>query len=162
MSKVTFNEGAAPDTPAANKVCIYAKAGGSVYSKDDAGVESDLTAGAAGGETNTASNSGTDGVGVFDAKVGVDLEFRHIAPGSNKVTVTLDAGDDDIDLDVAEANFDLSSTALDGAPIERGTPLGAAPSKVTLKVLSGPPDEVFISMQKTGASWDWMSLGKMP
>ncbi len=39
-----FTEGAAPSTPAANKVAVYAKADGRMYSKDDAGVESALTA----------------------------------------------------------------------------------------------------------------------
>jgi len=60
---------------------------------------------AAGGETNTGSNVGTDGVGVFDGKVVADLQFRHIAPASNKISVTLDAGDNDIDLDIVEANI---------------------------------------------------------
>jgi hypothetical protein len=35
----------------------------------------------AGGEANTASNVGTDGVGVFETKSGTDLEFRNIAQG---------------------------------------------------------------------------------
>lgn len=56
------------------------------------------------GETNTGSNVGVDGVGVFDAKVGVDLQFRNIAPASSKITVTLNV--DDIDLDVVDANID--------------------------------------------------------
>lgn len=60
-----------------------------------------------GGEANTASNVGTDGVGVFDAKVGVDLQFRNIAPASNKITVTLNG--EDIDLDITEANLTLSN-----------------------------------------------------
>jgi hypothetical protein len=45
--------------------------------------------GAGGGEINTASNQGTDGVGVYDTKVGVDLQFRNIAPASSKLSVTL-------------------------------------------------------------------------
>jgi len=162
MSKLTLNEAAEPGTPATGKVAVYAKADGKLYLKDDAGTESDLTAGAAGGETNTASNSGTDGVGVWDAKVGVDLEFRHIAPASNKVTVTLDAGDDDIDIDVAEANFDLSSTALDGAAHERAASLGAAPSKVVIKVIIGPPDTAYITMKITGDTWAWIPLVTAP
>lgn len=54
--------------------------------------------GAGGGETNTASNQGTDGVGVFDTKAGVDLQFRNIAPASGKVSVTLNGKDIDIDI----------------------------------------------------------------
>jgi hypothetical protein len=63
--------------------------------------------GGGGGETNTASNVGTDGVGVFKIKNGVNLEFKNIAPGSNKITVV--ANVDDIDLDVDESNFDVDS-----------------------------------------------------
>ena len=46
-SYLQMTEIAAPGTPAANRVRIYPKAGGKVYSKDDAGTEYDLTAGAA-------------------------------------------------------------------------------------------------------------------
>ena len=50
------------------------------------------------GEANTASNVGTDGVGVFDAKVSDDLQFRNVAPGSAKISVTLNGKDIDIDI----------------------------------------------------------------
>jgi hypothetical protein len=47
--------------------------------------------GGGGGEANTASNVGTEGVGLFDAKVGVDLQFKNVAPGIVwPVTVTND------------------------------------------------------------------------
>ena len=51
-----------------------------------------------GGEINTGSNQGSPGVGPFDAKPGVDLQFRNIAPGSNKITVALNGKDIEIDL----------------------------------------------------------------
>jgi hypothetical protein len=60
---------------------------------------------AGGGEANTASNQGVGGVGLFDTKVGVDLQLRNINAGSNKVTITLDAGNKEVDIDVAPANF---------------------------------------------------------
>lgn len=54
------------------------------------------------GETNTASNVGTAGVGVFKQKTGVDLEFKKINAASGSVlTVYDDTGNDEIDLDVS-------------------------------------------------------------
>lgn len=48
-SNIDFAEGAAPATPGAAKVRIYAKADGLLYSKDDAGVETLVSGGAGGG-----------------------------------------------------------------------------------------------------------------
>ena len=70
----------------------------------------ETTAGAAGGETNTASNIGTGGIGVFKQKVGVNFEFKKINAGSNKVTVTDDAGNNELDIDIDESN--ISHTAI--------------------------------------------------
>lgn len=57
------------------------------------------------GEANTASNVGSGGVGVYKQKTGVNLELRNIAAGSSKVSVTLDAGNNEVDIDVAEGNI---------------------------------------------------------
>lgn len=62
------------------------------------------------GEANTGSNVGADGLGVFKQKAGVDLEFKHIAPASAKITVA--ANGDDIDLDVAEAQLSLANLGV--------------------------------------------------
>ncbi len=64
------------------------------------------------GETNTGANAGVDGVGVFAGKVGVDLQFRHIAPASNKVTVTLNG--EDIDVDIVEGNLQIPAGNVTG------------------------------------------------
>ena len=58
-----------------------------------------------GGESNTASNVGTAGVGIFHQKNGVDLEFKKINAGSNKVTITDDTTNDEVDVDIAESNI---------------------------------------------------------
>lgn len=65
----------------------------------------DVTASGGGGEANTASNVGVSGVGVFKQKTGTNLEFKNINSGSNKVTVTNDAANSEIDVDVVVANL---------------------------------------------------------
>ncbi len=57
------------------------------------------------GEVNTASNIGAGGVGVFKQKTGVDLEFKKINAGSNKITVTDDTTNNEVDIDVNTANL---------------------------------------------------------
>lgn len=58
-----------------------------------------------GGEANTASNQGTAGVGIFYQKSGVDLQFKKINAGSNKVSITDDTGNHEVDVDVNEGNI---------------------------------------------------------
>ena len=57
------------------------------------------------GEANTASNVGTAGVGVFKTKTVDDLELKKINAGSNKLSVTDDVVNDEVVLDVVEANL---------------------------------------------------------
>lgn len=64
-----------------------------------------ITIGGGTGEANTASNVGTAGVGIYKTKTGVDLKFKKLNAGSNKVTITDDTGNDEIDIDVVPANF---------------------------------------------------------
>ena len=59
-------------------------------------------AGGGSGETNTTSNAGSGGVGIVLAKVGVNLPFKSINAASNKVSITNDAGNKEIDIDVVE------------------------------------------------------------
>ena len=65
-----------------------------------------------GGEANTGANVGTDGVGVFDGKVGAELRFRHVAPASSKLSVVLNGSD--IDLDVVESNLAVPAGNVTG------------------------------------------------
>lgn len=67
--------------------------------------------GGASGETNTASNQGS-GVGVFNTKTGVDLEFRSLVPASNKISIALDAVNKEIDIDVVEANLSITESQI--------------------------------------------------
>lgn len=78
-------------------------------SQDPTSLEYRVTAGPPGsGEANTASNVGSAGVGVFDAKSGVDLQFRKLNPLSARITITLDSGNKKIDLDVPLSAFEAS------------------------------------------------------
>lgn len=66
------------------------------------------------GESNTASNVGVAGVGLFDSKLGVDLRFRNLAAGSSKVSVTVNAGAKTVSVDVVEANLALAQSQVSG------------------------------------------------
>ena len=62
-----------------------------------------------GGGVISASNVGTDGLGVFKQLIDDNLEFKNIAPASSKITVV--ANGDDIDIDVAEGQISHDSIA---------------------------------------------------
>lgn len=56
-------------------------------------------------EANTAANVGTGGVGVYRDKTGVTLNFKNVNVASNKLSVTDDIANSEVDLDVVEANI---------------------------------------------------------
>lgn len=61
------------------------------YSSVSGGYTLDTVTGS--GETNTASNVGSGGVGIFKQKTGTDLEFRQLVAGSN---ITISGGTNEI------------------------------------------------------------------
>jgi hypothetical protein len=81
------------------------ESGGQLHVMDTADCLLAASIGGGGGETNTASNVGTAGVGIFKQKTGVDLELKKLNAGSSKVTITDDTGNSEVDIDVAPANF---------------------------------------------------------
>jgi hypothetical protein len=58
------------------------------------------------GETNTASNIGTAGVGIFDGKVGEDLQFKKLNAGSAKITITDDTSNNEVDINLGSVSID--------------------------------------------------------
>ena len=90
-----------------------------------------FTPGGGSGEANTASNVNVGGVGLFKQKTGVNLEFRGINAASSKVSVALDAANNEVDLDVTEANLTLSNL---GGSID----LGGAKASGTLAAARFP------------------------
>ena len=64
------------------------------------------------GEVNDGANVGANGVGVFAGKVGVDLLFRNVAAGSDRVTVSQNGGD--IEVDVDEGNLQVPAANVTG------------------------------------------------
>jgi len=65
-----------------------------------------------GGAVTTAVNDTLGGLGLFKNKAGSVLHFYGINAGSNKVTVTLDVANDQIDIDVAQANLVLTASQI--------------------------------------------------
>ena len=77
------------------------------------------------GEANTASNVNVGGVGVFKQKSGINLEFRGVNVGSSKLSVTLDAVNNEIDVDVVEANLTLNNLGGTLSTTKGGTGLSS-------------------------------------
>lgn len=107
--------------------------------------------GAVGGEANTASNIGVGGVGVFDSKFGVDLQFKNIIAASANVTVTDNPVTHNIEIDAlaggAGANVDGGDAAIAAGDNEVTVihTLGAVPEFVGITPLTGfdAPWEVY-------------------
>lgn len=75
--------------------------------------------GAAGGETNTASNTGTVGTGVFKQKVGVDLELYKLYSANNRLTIALN-GTDRMDFTINESNINAGKVDSCDAGVATG------------------------------------------
>lgn len=117
---IDLGEGAAPATPGAGKVRIYAKTDGSAYQKDDAGTETGL-AGGGGGASNLASAryQRTSGNYTTTSTSFVDVDPTNmaltIATGARRVLIgftgsCFNSGPDTVFFDVA-----IDGTRMGGA-----------------------------------------------
>lgn len=97
---------------------------------------SSVRAAAGGGESNTASNQGVGGIGLYDSKVGVDLQFRNINAESNKISVAHDVANKKVDIDVAEGNIKLDDL---GTPDNNADLNSTLTEHGLLKILDNDP-----------------------
>lgn len=123
-----------------------------VYGRDEAGalklfaktpddVEHDLLAGGS-GEANTASTVGSAGIGVFKQKTGVDFEFKTLNAASNKLSITDDLANSEVDLDVNEANLSLANLGGTLPVLKGGT--GAIDAPTALSNLGAQVQDVVL------------------
>lgn len=108
---------------------------------------------AGGGEANTASNVGTEGVGVFHDKDGVDLEFRNITDG-DLINIALDGTNIVISVDLDELQDLIDAIA---------TTIPEAGGDVVDYGLPGSPlaDLRVVQVHTGGAEGDALSLAAM-
>lgn len=89
MAQILLPEGAAPATPGAGNVTIYAKADGLVYSKDDAGTETVMSGGGGG---SVATDAIWDAKGDLAVGTGANTASR-LAVGTNGYVLTADSAE---------------------------------------------------------------------
>lgn len=117
------------------------------------------TGGGGGGEANTASNVGSAGIGVWDAKVGVDLQFRKLNSLSSAVSIALDAANKKIDLDLVNAQIALAKLADMTGPAVLGR--AAASSGVMAAISAGADDRVLARLAGS-LSFGQLTVGMAP
>jgi hypothetical protein len=118
----------ASDTPISGELLSYSGSGFEWISPPAAG---------GGGETNTASNIGTGGVGVYKQKSGVNFELKSVRAGSNKLSVTDNTGNNTLDLDVVPANLGLTKSSVGLANVDNTTDANKPISSATQTALNG-------------------------
>jgi len=127
----------------------------------------------AAGENNTGSDVGVGGVAIFKQKSGVDLEFRSVNAASSKISVALDAGNNEVDFDVTEANLTLQNlggvlTAVKGgtgqSTFTKGDIFVATGASTLVKLAVGSNDQVLTadSGEASGTKWGTAPASLLP
>jgi len=97
--------------------------------------------GGGGGETNTASNIGAGGIGVYKQKTGVNFEFKNLNAGSNKISITNDSVNDEIDIDINTANLGLSASDVGLGNVDNTSDASKPVSTATQTALNNKADQ---------------------
>ena len=156
-----INSGGAAGSITPDKLNSDTPATGEVLSYNGSGFEWITPAAASGsGESNTASNVGTGGVGVYKQKVGVDFELKKVRAASTKLTVVDNTGNDTIDLDVAVANLGLTKSDVGLANVDNTSDANKPVSTATQTALNGKIDTTQKGAANGVASLD--ATGKVP
>lgn len=100
------HNGTGPDIQFASGVTISEDAG-ELYFEDT--VAGSVALSALGG---TASNQNVSGIGVFDAKVAGDFQFRGLVAASPRILISLDAPNKEIEIDVDQAALVLTASQI--------------------------------------------------
>jgi hypothetical protein len=128
--------GVIPGNPGANSKRMYVDPNDlHLKAKSTGGtvIDFDILAQGSVGEANTASNVGTGGFGLFKQKTSLNLEFRKLNVASNKLSVALDTGNDEIDLDVIESNLLLQNMGGTLTVSRGGTGVATFPANSLLR-----------------------------
>lgn len=115
--------------------------------------------GGGGGEANTASNVGSAGTGLWDAKVGVDLQFRKLNSLSPAISVALDAANKKVDLDLVAGQIALAKLVDMTGPAVLGR---AAASAGVMAAISAAADDRILARLAGSLSFGQLTVGMAP
>jgi len=125
-----------PSNPGANTKRFYVEPSNNHFMMKSTGgtiIDFDVLGAAPTGEANTATNVGVGGQGLFKQKASANLEFRNINAASSKITVALDTPNNEVDIDVSEANLTLNSIGGILGVTKGGTGLNTITTNALLK-----------------------------
>jgi hypothetical protein len=114
--------------------------------------------GGGGGTVTGAANEGNAGYGFFDTLSGSTLEFYNLAVASNKLSLTQDTVNKNLNLDVNQVNLTLSSL---GGAISTGQLPGLASTKIWVGNGSGVATAVNASGDLSLANTGAFSIGSI-